>query len=87
MSADLHRAPLAVTSTGEVLVNAEQLITDGTMAEAFAAAKTQHGAIFIGVPLKHAEIQQVLQRLQHGCHEAVAYVIGARRKKERGSTQ
>ena len=84
MNSDLHRSPLAITFDGEVLVNVEQFTTDGsTMAEVVAIAQAEPGAVFIGVPLSHPEIQQVLHRLRHGCHEAVAYMIGSRLKVRR----
>ncbi|GMV15895.1 MAG: hypothetical protein AMXMBFR56_41190 [Polyangiaceae bacterium] len=73
--------PLAVTSAGTVLVNVAHF--DGPRrADALVARAVQEPSrTFVGVELSRAEAQRLLGQLGHGQREAVAHIVGKRRRR------
>lgn len=77
-----HRAPLAITSDGMVLVNLAMFDTAKELAVLLAAARRQEGEVFIGVVLSPGETAFVLNELRHASRDATSRLVGRRQRKE-----
>lgn len=78
MSRRLHRAELAVTTSGAVLLN---LVTiDGTLdlAELLALAVAQRGEVFVGVVLGPSEIKSLVRNVALVLPNVTMPLVGAR---------
>ena len=84
MSRKAHRAALAITSEGEVLVNLAMFDVAKELDVLLAAARRQEGEVFIGVVLSPAEITFVLTELHHAFRDASSWVVGGRQRKRKG---
>ena len=60
MSRVNNRAPLAVTSNGDVLLNVARFDVPKKVEEVVRMALRQRGAVFIGVALSPAEVRRLL---------------------------
>ena len=82
MSRRAHRAPLAVTSDGAVLVNVAMFDVAKKLDVLLAAARRQDGDVFIGVVMPPSEITFALAELHHAYRDASSRVVGRRRRKK-----
>ena len=78
-----HRAPFAITSDGEVLVNLAMFDTAKELAVLLAAARRHDGEVFIGVVLSPAETAFVLNELHHASRDASSRLVGRRRRTKK----
>ena len=82
MSRRLHRAELAVTTSGAVLLN---LVTiDGTLdlAELLALAVAQRGEVFVGVVLAPSEIKSLVRNVALVLPNVTMPLVGGRLRPE-----
>jgi hydrogenase maturation factor len=79
----VHPDPIAVTSSGDLLVNAGRFDDVDTLEEALRVAKKERGAIFIGFVVQEDEVPLLSDRVQDACKEGAAFVVGKRRRKRR----
>lgn len=77
-----HRAPFAITSDGEVLVNVAMFDVAKKLDVLLAAARRQDGDVFIGVALSPSEVTFALTELHHACRDTSSWVVGGRRRKK-----
>ncbi len=78
MSRRIHRAELAVTTSGAVLLN---LVTiDGTLdlAELLKLAVSQRGEVFVGVVLGPSEIKSLVRNVALVLPNVTMPLVGAR---------
>ena len=80
MKRKTHRAPLALSSDGSVLLNATEFHGAKPAAELVEIALQQRGRVFIGVELKPKEVKVILDRLEHSTAEAAARIVARRRR-------
>jgi hypothetical protein len=87
MSRNIDRAPFAVTSDGNLLLNVAMF--DGKRLKAlFELAARERGAVFVGVVLGRAERIFLDQRTGDAAHDAAAWLVGARlRRRKRAPRQ
>ena len=78
---DVSDVPFAVGSDGTIYVNVTHLRGQDDPEALLERALAQGGAVLIGVELDRAEVRQLLERLDEGAREAVAFVLGARLKE------
>jgi orotidine-5'-phosphate decarboxylase len=84
MSHKLSRAPLAITSEGEMLLNVFQFdITGKTIDRLVAQAKDERGAVFIGIVVSPTEAEQVRRDLDDTSLQASFVVVAARQSRAR----
>jgi orotidine-5'-phosphate decarboxylase len=84
MSHKLSRAPLAITSDGEMLLNVFQFdITGKTTDRLVAHAKGERGAVFIGVVVSPTEAQQIRRELDDTALQASFGVVASRQSRAR----
>lgn len=81
VSRRMNDDPLAVTSAGSVLVNVTHFDGPRQVEAVLARAARERGRVFAGVELSRAELRRVLEHLGHGQREAVARLVGMRRKR------
>ncbi len=81
MSRRLNLDPLAVTSSGAVLVNIAHFDGPRRLERMLALARSQPGRLFVGVELSHAELHEVSKRVEDSHIEAAAFVVGKRQKR------
>jgi hypothetical protein len=72
---------LAVTSGGTVVVNIAHFDVARRPELLLALAVRLRGPLFVGVELSEAEVRDAAERLRAGHAEAVAYIVGKRRKR------
>lgn len=78
-----HKAALAVTVDGDVLVNVACFDgSDATMV-VLRRALAERGPVFVGVVLSTAERREVLTWLTNAAFEGVGYIIGRRQRRAR----
>ncbi len=87
MSRRIHQAAFAIASNGNLLVNVAHVDRRLTPTQLLRWALGQPGALFVGVQMSPAEATRVLSWCADLHDEAVAFVIGARlrRQKEKRS--
>jgi hypothetical protein len=83
MSRRIHRAALAVTFDGTLLVNVAHFAGETDPATLLRRAFEQPGRVFIGVVPTPRETRQTLQRIDHASAEAAGLIIGARQRGRR----
>ena len=81
MSKQLELAPFAVTSNGTLFVNVAKLTAATDFDSVVRAAQEEKRAVFIGVMLSPEEVQFVMARLDNAADEAVARLVGQRRRR------
>jgi len=88
MSRRVHRAALAVTLDGTMLVSLAQFERTRMSPEALPrAALEQSGAFFIGVALTSREAEQTLRRINNAAAEAAGFVVARRQRRRRGTAR
>ena len=87
MSRRAHRAPLAVTSDGVVLLNVAMFDVAKKLDVLLAAARRRGGDVFIGVVLSPSEITFVLAELHHAYRDASSWVVGGRQRRKKSRKQ
>ena len=85
MSHKLARAPLAITSDGEMLLNVFQfdITHKKTIDRLVAHAKDERGAVFIGVVVSATEAEQIRRELDDTSLQATFGVVAARQARAR----
>jgi hypothetical protein len=82
MSRTIDRAPFALTSEGNLLLNLAMF--DVKKLEAlFELAERERGAVFVGVILGRAERDFLGQRIHDAAHDAAARIVGARLRRRK----
>ncbi|UQA63236.1 hypothetical protein [Polyangium aurulentum] len=76
----VHDAALAFAPDGTVFIALSQLAGSDDLPTVLERARSEAGAVFVGVPLDGRELSRfVIPRLQKASAEAAAWVLGARR--------
>ena len=78
MSRRIHRADVAVTSQGSLVVNVAALVNAPYVDKLIARALDEEGELFIGIVVTEEEKKVLLERLDNAAAEALAMVIGKR---------
>ena len=78
MSRRIHKADVALTSHGALVVNVAALVNAPYIDKLIARALDEEGEIFIGIVVTEEEKQVLLERLDNAAAEALAMVIGKR---------
>jgi hypothetical protein len=82
MSRTIDRAPFAVTSEGNLLLNIAMF--DVKKLEAlFELAERERGAVFVGVVVGRNERAFLDQRTHDAAHDAAAWLVGARLRRRK----
>ena len=81
--AKVHQDPIAVTSSGDLLVNVGLFDGVTTLEEILRRAKRARAEVFIGVTVEDEEVPLVADRVRDACREAAAFIEGERRRKRR----
>lgn len=76
-----HPDPVAVTSRGDILVNAARFDDLQTLEDVLAKAKKEKTAIFIGFVATGGDVPLIVDRAQDACKEGAAFVVGRRQRK------
>lgn len=76
--------PLAVTSTGIVLVNAMWFDGVETAEDALRRALREPSKVFVGVAPDNDEVNYVIEYMHELVHEPIGPIIGGRQQRERG---
>jgi hypothetical protein len=79
----VHRDPVAITSSGDILINPAYVDDLHTLEDVVRRAKKEKRAIFIGFVVNRDEVPLIHDRVQDACKEGAAFVIGKRRKRRR----
>ncbi len=85
MSRVTHQAAFAVASDGTLIMNVAHVGRHLSPSQQLRWALGQPGALFIGVQMSPAEATRVLNWCSDLHDEAVAYVIGTRQRRLKGS--
>lgn len=85
MSRRVSAAPLAVTTSGELLVNVAELGSDVSLDAVLDAARNAGATVFVGIVLSRAEARFALARLDNAADETAARISGERHRQERRS--
>ena len=78
MSRRIHKADVALTSQGALVVNVAALVSAPCVETLIARALDEEGELFIGIVVSEREKQMLLERLDNAAAEALAVVIGKR---------
>jgi hypothetical protein len=84
IKAKSHRDPIAVTSSGELLVNVGLFDEASTLDEILRRAKKEQSFVFVGVVIEADEMPLVADRVHDACREAAAFIEGGRRRRRAG---
>jgi len=79
----VHKDPVAVTSSGDILVNAATFDDLHTLEEVLAKVKKEKTAIFIGFVATNDDAPLIRDRVQDACKEGAAFVVGRRQRRRR----
>jgi hypothetical protein len=79
--AKVHRDPVAVTSSGDILVNPAYVDDLDTLEDVVRRAKKERSTIFIGFVVNDDEVPTIRDRVQDACKEGAAFVVGKRQKR------
>ena len=83
MSRHVHRAPLALTSDGEVLLNVGRFDDVRSLDEVLGLARAEGGPVFVGVALHEGEMRLLSHRLADAAEETAALLGGGRRRRKK----
>jgi hypothetical protein len=72
---------VAVTSSGDILINPAYVDDLHTLEDVVRRAKTEKRAIFIGFVVNADEVPLIHDRVQDACKEGAAFVVGKRQKR------
>lgn len=78
MSRKIHKAPVAVTTEGALVVNVSGSGPTNNIEGLLARALDDDAELFIGVVVSEEEQELLLERLDNAAAEAVAMVYGKR---------
>ena len=81
--AKVHLAPIAVTSSGDLLVNVGLFDEAATLDETLRRAKKERSSVFIGIVVEEREVPLVADRVHDACREAAAFIEGERQRGRR----
>jgi hypothetical protein len=81
--AKVHGDPIAVTSSGELLVNVGLFDDATTLDEILRRAKKEPSLVFVGVKVDDEEVPLIADRVHDACREAAAIIDGRRRRDRR----
>jgi len=89
VSRRIHRADLALTSEGYLIVNLACFEDNRDVAFLLQRALAQPGEVFIGVTINATEVSAVLSRLDNAAAEAAAAIAAAaaRQRRRRGKAR
>ena len=79
MSRRIHQAQLAVSSTGQILLNVR--LFDGV--DALEIAKQEHGEVFVGIVLRPAETKRLVPRIERMLWNETGPLVGPRQRRRR----
>ncbi len=85
MSRGTHQAAFAIASDGTLIMNVAHVGRRLTPTQLIQWALGQPGKVFVGVQMSPAEVRKVVTWSRDVHDEAVAYVIGARQRRLKGS--
>lgn len=80
MSRRAHRAPVALTSTGDLLLNVAMFDAPKDLESLVRLARAQPGRVFIGVVLAPDEQEFAVDELAHALRDASARMVGRRQR-------
>jgi hypothetical protein len=80
MSRVIDRAPIALTSDGDVLLNVARFDMPKKVEEIVRMALRQRGAIFIGVALSPAEVKRLLDEAAMLLPNVTGPMVGRRQR-------
>jgi hypothetical protein len=78
-----HADAVAVTASGDLLVNAIWFNGVATLEQALLRAKREKGAVFVGFVVEDDEVHLVTERVSTACREGAAFVVGSRQRQAR----
>ena len=78
----VHPDPVAVTCSGDVLVNAAHFDDVDTLEDVLEVAKKEKGHVFIGFVVAQDELRLISDRVHDACREGAAFVVGKRQRKQ-----
>lgn len=78
-----HRAALAVTIDGDILVNVAGFDGSDAMPSILRRALAERGPLFVGVVLSTAERREALAWLANAAFEGAGHLIGRRQRRAR----
>jgi hypothetical protein len=81
MSRTIDRASFAVTSDGAVLLNVAEFNVPKRLETLVRLARTQPGALFIGVHVTQAELRRLRRALGDAESNAAAHLVGRRHRR------
>jgi hypothetical protein len=79
----VHKDPVAVTPSGDILVNAASFDDVHTLEEVLRRARKEKSAIFVGFVASKDDLPLIADRVQDACKEGAAFVVGRRQRKLR----
>jgi hypothetical protein len=79
----IHKDPVAVTSSGDILINAGYFDDLHTLEEVLRRARKERSAIFIGFVANEHDAPLIRDRVQDACEEGAAFVVGRRQRRPR----
>jgi hypothetical protein len=74
---------VAVTSSGDILINPAYVDDLHSLEKVVRRAKKERSAIFVGFVVNGDEVPLICDRVQDACKEGAAFVAGKRRKRRR----
>jgi hypothetical protein len=83
VSVKVHLDPVAITSSGDILVNPAYVDDLNTLEEVVRRAKEERSAIFVGFVVTQFEAPLIRDRVRDACKEGAAFVVGKRQKRRR----
>jgi hypothetical protein len=83
VSSKIHKDPVALTSSGDILVNAACFDDLATLEEVVERARKERSAIFVGFVASEEDVPLIADRVHDACTEAAAFVVGKRQRKRR----
>jgi hypothetical protein len=81
MSRVIDRAPLAVSSDGNVLLNVARFDVPKKIEDIVRTALRQRGAVFIGVALSAAEVRRLLDEAAMVLPNVTGPLVGRRQRR------
>jgi hypothetical protein len=76
----VHADPVAVTCSGDVLVNAGYFDDVDRLEDMLEVAKKEKGSVFIGFVVGR-DLALISDRVHDACKEGAAFVVGRRQKR------
>lgn len=83
MSKQLHRAPLALSSDGAILLNVAMFDAPKTPERLFQLAISERGPIFIGIVVGTDELAQLRDDIDDAALQAAFRIVGSKQARAR----